>query len=249
MAKKKMSLKERLAKKKEDLKKGGGSGNNGLIFLKEGTVRVRVLPTGEENDFVFEVIQFYLGADIKGVYSPATFGEPCGIMEAYEELKKSDDPEDKELAKRFIPKRKYLMPVALFKDLKGKEIDSDNSGKLVQLTGGLYQDIIELYLDEDEWGDMTDTQEGYDLKLTRTGTGKTDTEYSVQPCKNTKTPKKYKKEIDLEGIIRDIIPGYEETKEFINTFLHLDPEEDEDDKPKKKKKKKGSKKKKKKSDI
>lgn len=239
MAKKKqLSLKERMAKKKEQLKKGGGSGKSGIIFIKEGTIRVRVLPTGEENDFVFEVIQFYLGGEIKGVFSPATFGAPCAIMEAYEELKNSDDPDDKELAKKFVPKRKFLMPVAVYKDIKGKELDTDNSGKLVQLTAGLYQDIIDLYLDEDEWGDMTDIKEGYDLKLSRSGKGMTDTEYTVQPCKNTKAPKEYsKEEIDLETKIKEVIPSYEETQEYVEKFLHLGGEEDEDDSPKKKKKK------------
>jgi hypothetical protein len=251
MAKTKLSLKERMAKKREDLKKGGGSGKSGIIFIKEGTIRVRVLPTGEENDFVHEVTQFYLGPDIKGVYSPATFGEPCAVMEAFKELKASDDPDDKELAKKFVPKRKYLMPVVIFKDLKGKEVDPDNSGKLVQLTAGLYQDIIDLYLDEDEWGDMTDTKEGYDLKLSRTGSGMTDTEYTVQPCKNTKAPKAYiKEDFDLESTIRNVIPSYDETQEKVNQFLNITDDEEEEEAPRKKKKKSGKKKKKKKkSDI
>ncbi len=240
-----MSLKDRLAAKKEQLKKSGGGSN--IIFLKEGTLRVRVLPTGDEEDFVGEVTQFYLGSDIKGVYSPATFGKPCAIMEAYEELKKSDDADDKELAKKFVPKTKYLMPVIVYKDGKGKEIDEEQSGKLVQLTKGLYEEIIDLYLDEDEWGDMTDKEDGYDIKLTREGSTMTDTEYSVKPCKNTPIHKKYKKadDIDLPGMIESIIPTYEETQSNINQFLNLD----DDDEPKKKKKKSSKKKKKKKGDI
>ena len=42
----------------------------------------------------------------------------------------------------------------VFKDLKGEEIDTDNSGKLVQLTKGLYEEIIDLYLDEDDLCDF-----------------------------------------------------------------------------------------------
>ena len=241
MAKTKSTLKERMLKKKEELKARGSKGD--IIYLKEGTLRVRPLPVGDENDFVVEVTQFYLGAEIKGVYSPSTFGLPCAIMEKYNELKESSDPDDKELAKKFVPKKKYLMPVVVFADEKGKQIDKEKSGRMVQLTNGLYQEIIDLYLDEDEWGDMTDTEEGYDLKLTRTGTGMTDTEYAVKPCKNSSLDKEFRKEINLDELAKSLLPTYEESKEKINSFLNLD-DDDEDEKPKKKKKKKS-----KKSDI
>jgi len=245
MAKK--SLKERLVKKRAELAKKGSKG--GIIFLKEGTRRVRVLPTGEDNEFAVEVMQFYLGNDIKGVFSPQTFGDPCAIHEAYLELKDSKDEDDQELAKQLVPKTKYLMPVLVYDDQKGKKVDKDDTGKLVQLTNGMYQDIIDLYLDEDEWGDMTDPKKGYDLKLSREGTTMTTTEYSVQPCKNTPIPKKYAKEVDVEEMVKKHMPTYEETKDFIGQFLGIS-DEDEDDKPKKKKKgKKGVKRRKRKKDY
>lgn len=226
----KSKLRERLQKKRNELaKKAAGKG--GIMFLKEGTKRVRVLPVGEDNEFAFEVTHFYLGNDIKGVFSPQTFGDPCAIMEMYKELKDSKDSDDKELAKKLVPKTKYLMPILVFDDLKGKKIDSDRPITLVQLTNGMYQSILDLYLDDDEWGDMTDIKKGYDLKLSREGTTITNTEYSVQPCKNTPIPKKYKKEIDLEELVKKQISTYEETKEFIEQFLGLDIE------PKKKRKK------------
>lgn len=111
-----------------------------------------------------------MGGDIKGVYSPMTYDEPCAIYEKYEELKKSKDPDDKELAKDLSPKKKYMVAVLLCKDGKGKDYDSEP--KLLQLAQSQYSEIIDLYLDEEEWGDMTDLDEGYDLKLKRTGSGK-----------------------------------------------------------------------------
>jgi len=216
---KKQSLRERLIKKNKALKKGNSNGK--IIFLKEGTIRVRVLPVGEENEFVKEVTQFYLGNTIKGVFSPSTIGKPCALLEAYNELKNGDDDE-KELAKSLIPKTKYLLPVLVYEDLKGKKVDKDKSGKMVQLTKGLYQSILDLYLDEDEWGDMTDPKNGYDIKLIREGTGMTDTEYSVQPCKNTPLPKKYNKVIDLDEMVESVLPSYEETVEKKDDFLGLE---------------------------
>lgn len=245
MAKKKSDLISRLKKKKKELKERG-KGNQNLIFQKEGTLRVRLRPTGEENDFVFEISQFYLGAEIKGVISPASIGQPCAIMEKYEELRDSDDPDDKEFAKRFSLRKRFLAPVVVYSDSKGKKVDKDNTGKMVMLVNSQYEKIIDLFLDNDEWGDMTDPKTGYDLKLIRTGTGQYDTEYDVQPCKPTPIPKAYRKEIDLEAEILKALPSYEETVEDLDKFLSGGVSDDEDDTPKKKKK---SKKKKRAKDI
>lgn len=233
---KKESLKERLKRRREELKNRGSGGD--LIFIKADTeIRVRILPVGEENEFIKEVVHFYLGSDIKGVISPATFGEPCAIMEAYEQLKSSDDDDDRELASQFSPKSRYLAPVAVYKDLKGKQLDEEKTGKFVLITGGLYQEILDKYLDEDEWGDMTDPVTGYDLKLKRTGSGKMDTEYFLTPCKPTPAPKGWKSKVfDIDEELRKIMPSYEETQRLVNQYLNLgssDLDEDEDEKPKK----------------
>lgn len=241
------SLKERMKDKQSELKSRSESGN--IIFLKPDTkLRVRILNMGQEEEFIKEVNQFYLGSDIKGVISPSTFGEPCHIYEAYEELSKSKDPEEKELAKQLNLRKKYLAYCLIYKDEKGKEVD-DKSPKFVLLTAGMYQDIIDLYLDEDEWGDMTQPDEnGYDLKLSRTGSGKTDTEYSVTPCSKKALPKPWSKKVyNLDEEVRKIMPTYEETQELLDKFLGSTSNDDDDDDKKKDKKK--DKKDKKKEDL
>jgi len=194
----KNNLRDRLKKRREELKSRGQSGN--LVFLKaDTTLRVRLLPAGEEEEFVKEVTQFYLGSELKGVISPVSVNKPCAIMEAYEELKDSNDEDDKTLAKKFAPRKRYLAFCLIYKDEKGKQIDEERGPKFVVLTPGMYQDIIDLYLDEDDWGDMTDpSKQGYDLKLIRTGSGKTDTEYSVTPCPKSALPAGVKRNYDIE---------------------------------------------------
>lgn len=235
VTKKKSSLKDRLRKKKKELK-DRSSKNQKLIFQKEGTIRVRLMNTGDDNDFIAEVLHFYLGPTLKGVISPETISEPCAVLEKYHELKESDNPDDKDLAKSFSPKKRYLAPVIVYTDLKGTKVDKDNTGKLVQLSVGQYEKLIDLYLDEDEWGDMTDPENGYDVKLIRSGTGQFDTEYDVQPCKNSPVPAEFKdKVVDLDGMVRAVVPTYEETTELINSFLSGDvDDEEEEEKPKKK---------------
>lgn len=219
-----------LARKKKLEEKGSG---NGLIFPKEGTLRMRIKSPGDDQELGMEVVQFYIPG-VGGVISPATFDEPCPFMEKYEELKQSKDEDDKELAKRLIPRRRYVIGGIIYKDDKGNGVDYDGQNRGVLIAGAVYQDIIDLYLDEDEAGDMTDPVTGYDIKITRSGSGKFDTTYSVRQCKPSKLDKKYRSELDLEKIVRDQIKPYDELEEELNKFLNESPDDEEDDAPKKK---------------
>lgn len=238
MAKKK-SLAERLKNKKKELASKGGGGYI-MRQKEEGTLRFRILPVGEDNDFALELTTFWLSQEAGEIISPSTFGEACPAMEKYLKLKDSKDPEDIELAKNLVPRKKYVIPVITYSDLKGNDIDQENSNKLMQITGGIYQEIIDLYLDEDEWGDMTDPKNGYDLKQTRTGKGRLDTKYSISSCKNTPLPKAYSKTvIDLEEMARKYMDSYDTALEKLEKFLgsaDSDDDDEEEEKPRKKKK-------------
>lgn len=238
---KKQSLKQRMEQKKKEL---ASKGKGGYIMKQkeEGTIRVRILPVGEDNEFVHELTTFYLGntKELGEVVSPATFGEACALMETYQEFKNSKDDDDLEIAKKLVPRNKYVIPILMYKDKNGKEVDEENTNKLLAIATSVYNQIIDLYLDEDEWGDMTDPKKGYDIKITRTGKGQFDTQYSVSACKNTPLPKEYqKKVVDLEEMVKQKVATYEETLEKKNTFLgSSDDDDDEDETPRKSKLKK-----------
>ena len=163
-------------------------------------------------------------------------------MEKFKELKSSSDEEDQALAKALTPRRRFLIGGTLYKDEKGKEIDTDNVGKPILIPRSVYQDIIDLYLDEDDWGDMTDPESGYDIKITRSGKGKMDTNYTVTACPKGKNPKaSLIPEINLEEIVRSQMLSYEELEEKLSECLNgadKDDEEEEEVTPKKKDKKK-----------
>lgn len=225
----KSSLKEKLQKRKKEIQ-DRSKGMGYVIMSKEGTLRVRIMQVGEDNEFGLEITQFYLGGTIKGVISPVTIGLPCAIMEKYEELKKSKKSSDKALAKKLAPKKKYMVPIIGFKDAKGKEVDEDKSEKLLLCTSGVYQTFIDHFLDEEDWGDFTDPNEGYDFKITRTGTGQFDTEYTVSPGQKSACPKKYRNTIvDLEEMLKKILPTYEETQEKLEEFLSGASDDDDDE--------------------
>jgi hypothetical protein len=233
----KLSLKERLAKKRQELKTRSGSSN--VVFPKEGTTRIRILPVGKDADWSFEVTHFYLGAKIKGVFSPSSVGMDCPIMEAYQEFSK--DKRRADLAKLLSPRKKFLVPAIVFEDDGGKKVDDARSGKLVMLPGSVWGQMVDFFLDP-ELGDFTDPVEGYDFKIKRTGTGKTDTEYSISPMRQSAIPQAWRKEVDLEEMVKDIMEPYDEIQSKLDTFLAEessigDDDEDEDEKPRPAKKK------------
>lgn len=211
------SIREKMLARKKSLEsRGGGS----IFFLKEGTTRLRLMNQGPDKELGLEVIQFYLPG--KGGYiSPATFGEPCPMMERYQELKNSKNEEDMELAKALAPRKRYIVGGTLYKDQKGKEVDTDNICKPILIPRAVYQDIVDLFLDEDDWGDPTDEREGYDIKITRSGKGKMDTNYTVTACpgKGPIDPK-YRKEMDLEQIIGSNCLPYEELEKVLNEWMN-----------------------------
>jgi len=230
----KNKLKDRLRIKQEELAKKGENKGGAFLFFKEGTIRARPLFVGDETEFAVEATYFYLGPEIKGVVSPSTWGDKCAIMNRFKKLKASSDEDDKELAKTFNIKKRYFSPHIKFLDIKGKKVDTEAGIKLAVLTNGQYNDLINLYLDEEQ-GDFTDPKEGYDIKYKRTGTGMLDTEYSLLPCKPTPLPEAYIKEIyDPEEMLKVFTPSYKETRAMLKQFLN----EGSSDKKKKKKKKK-----------
>lgn len=233
-----MSTRERMMARKKQLESRGNGG--GIIFPKEGTLRVRLMSQGPDDELGLEVIQFYLGGKIGGIISPATFDEPCPFMEKYKELKESKDPLDQEIAGNLSPRRRYIVGGTCYKDEKGKEVDPDRVCKPILIPRSVYQDIIDLYLDEDDWGDMTDPDEGYDIKISRSGSGKMDTTYTVTACPGrTPLPEKYRHDMDLTEIIRNQVKSYDELEDLLREYLNEESdnfEEKEESKPKKKKK-------------
>ena len=216
-----ITTREKMLARKKALESRGNGG--GIIYPKEGTLRVRLMNQGPDKELGLEVIQFYLGPKEGGVISPATFDEPCPFMEKYQELKGSKDEVDQEIAKKLAPRRRYIIGGTCYKDEKGKEVDPDRVCKPIRVPRSVYQDIIDLYLDEDDWGDMTDSQEGYDIKITRSGSGKMDTTYSVTACPGKKPLNpKYVKEVDLEDIIRGMMKPYDELEGMLREFLNED---------------------------
>jgi hypothetical protein len=232
---KKQTLKDKLANKQKDLKAQSSGGK--YFTFKEGITRMRPVWCGKEEDWGIEVIYFFLGKDLGGIISPATFDMPCAIFKRAEKMANSKKESDREFAKKFLRKgRKFAVPHIRYNDPKGKELDERAGVKLALLAPGQYDALLDLYLD-DENGDFTDPIEGYDIKYKRVGKGMMDTQYSVIRCQPTKAPKDFRGPYNVEEMVKANMPSYDETKEILDKFMNSS-HEDEDDEPVKKKKKK-----------
>lgn len=242
-----MAISEKLRKKLEKAKEGLQTGNYDTFIFKEGTTRVRILNPGDDEDFAFPVVQFFMGKDNGGaIISPATFGEPCAIMEAYKELKAGDEDE-KELAEKFFPSTKYAIPMVRYKDEKGKELDTEAGAKLGMCPKTIYDSLLDFALDEEYDDEFFHPLKGCDIKIKKSGSGKTGTKYTAMRQKESKLPKEFRGVYNPEEMVRALIPTYEQTQKYINSFLGISDDDDETKKSKKKgSKEKGSSKDKKK---
>jgi hypothetical protein len=154
-------------------------------------------------------------------------------MKAYETLSASKDPDDRALAAKFKPQKRFFVPCIKYKEPKGGEVD-DRGPKLFLLVPGLYGEILDLYLDEDDGGDFTNEIKGYDLKISRIGKGKMDTKYSVIKCDKSKLPQKFRGKVyDPKEMVTELVPSFKEAKQKIDEFLSLPPEDDDDTRKKK----------------
>jgi len=237
----KQSLKERLAKRRQELKDRTSGGK--VKFIKEGTTRIRILPVGPDDDWAREINHFYLGNRIKGIFSASSIGKACPIMEAFQEYQKDRTKDD--LTKEISPRKKYLVAAVVYEDEAGKKIDDRASGKLVLIPNGIYGQMIDFFLDP-ELGDFTDPENGYDLKIKRMGKGLKDTEYTVTPGRPSKLPKKFHAPVNLDALVEEIFEPYDEVEtKLADYLLELGSGEDEDEeerpRPKKKKIRKTSK--------
>lgn len=234
------TLAEKLAKRRTEIKDRSAGGS--VVFIKEGTMRIRIFPAPDEVDWAVETTGFYLGADIKGVFSADTLGDDCPILEKYKELRDSSKAGDKDIAKSMTPRTKYLVAAIIYEDEKGKNIDKKNSGKLVQIPTGIYNTMLDNYLDP-EMGDFTDPKTGYDFKIKRTGKGQQDTSYTLLPMRPSEIPKEYNKEVDPIDVFTDtVVLSYDDAEGKLAQFLVGGGSTSDDDAPVKKKKKKRRKK-------
>ena len=183
-----MALMDRSRLNRYDTQSGSNTTFIKIPFFKlgQGTTKVRVLPGQDpgsvDKDFFALVYLHYKVSPTKPTVPVvcAKTKDPrnsCPICDYVKQLKDSEDPADKRQADDMGQRMKYAMCVL--------PLEGEDRGKVQVFMAPkkIWSKIISLGGDS-EYGDVTHPYEGFDLKLTKSGTGKKGTEYDAVPVRN-----------------------------------------------------------------
>jgi hypothetical protein len=164
----------------EDLSRGGGN----YMKLEVGRNIVRFLPppVGRNSPFV-TTFQHFL--DLPGVPDPVIFNcprlmarQPCPACAKGDKLKASGNRKDGEAARNFWASRRVFACVI-------DRNDEDAGPKILGFGKMIHEALVAIRRDEDTGGDFTHPEDGFDLVIERTGSGRTDTRYAVRPARKS----------------------------------------------------------------
>lgn len=150
---------------------------------KVGENEIRILPPWSKEGFPFKeiAVHFGVGPDKKTVTCIKRYGKVCFICDTIRELKNAEDTESQEMAQRLFRKNRYLWNIIDLHDLK--------SGVQIYSSGIRVFEGVWAYFADDDWGDITDPVKGYNLIVSRSGSG-LNTKYQVRARKTaTEVPK------------------------------------------------------------
>lgn len=193
---------------------------------KVGKNEIRILPPWSKEGLAFKelVVHFSVGPDKRTVGCLRKFGKKCFICEMVDKLKSEEDTESKELAKRMTRKNRYMWNILDLRDLK--------SGVQVLSCGVRLFEGVWVYFADEDWGDIVHPDKGYNLVVTRVGSG-LNTKYSVLARRK---PEKMPMLLDTSSPLDSLydldavfpISSYEEQKQIFEGFVESALEEEEE---------------------
>jgi hypothetical protein len=222
---------DKLMKKMEEL----GSGD--YFKPKEGKNVVRILPPWSDNGLWYKEATLHYGlkneeGKERGYPCLKMFDKDCPICEKREELL-AGSKEDKKVGEKLRARTKFYTNVLI--PATGKVMIWGFSQKTL---GTLLS-----YCGDPDYGDISSPEEGFDVIINRTGTGKLDTRYDIRVRPKSSAIDEDSKWADLlkdlDTVVTEVDEGdLEEILElnFGATDSSDDDDEDDEDKPKRKKK-------------
>jgi hypothetical protein len=124
---------------------------------EDGKQLIRIVPYKFNKDYPFSELYFHFNVGKSRMLALTNFGESDPIVELVNELRKSNDAEMKELAKKLAPKLRIFAPVVV----RGEE---DKGVRFWEFGKNVYMDILGVMADED-YGDITDVVSGRDISV------------------------------------------------------------------------------------
>jgi hypothetical protein len=119
---------------------------------------VRIVKYKHSDDSLpFTELYFYFGIGKPRMISLVNYDEADPIMEFASELRKTNDEENKKLAKRLNPKMRVFAPVVV----RGEE---EAGVRFWEFGPQVYTELLQ-YMDDEDYGDITDIKNGFDIKI------------------------------------------------------------------------------------
>lgn len=233
-------LRKKLAETQERMS-GGGKGDFKFWQPKSGRNVIRILPPkpGSDDFYAEARVRYNVGPKKRMVTVPMDDTEPCPIKEFVDALYETGDKDDEKLAKRMRATTRYYFNII---DRSLEEGDEGYGEVMVYGCGAkVFSDVLGIIVDPD-YGDITDPENGYDIIITKSGTG-LDTEYKVNA-----RPKQTAIGIDdweeklVDLSIFSKVKSYEDREAILNGEEPSKDDGDEEDEEKPKHKPKNNKK-------
>jgi hypothetical protein len=158
-----------------------GGGGKGFWSPKEGKQTIRILPPVGEMTFFFQSVGRHFFPGKRYVVCPSFTTDnqrECPVCEVVKALYQGGKPE-KSLAEQMGKRRSFWMNVVV----RGRDGDE---GPFIYTPGSMVFDPLIQLINDPDYGDITDIDEGHDITIERSGSG-LKTEYGVIP-RPKKTP-------------------------------------------------------------
>jgi hypothetical protein len=153
---------DKVREAREQIDKSGGGKTPGFKW-KEGLNRIRILPPPDTDEVPWREVQicFDVGPNKKVLTPRRQYGlKPDPLSDYLDELGRQKDKASKDELKRIKPSRRFKMMI----------LDRDNEALLAQVADFnvmVIKDVLKFFADP-EYGDLSDPEEGRDLKITYT---------------------------------------------------------------------------------
>lgn len=217
---------------------------------KVGDNVIRILPSNrEDGNFAYHSIQhhgFKVDGQARAFPCMGAFGKPCPVCKVISYYDTETDPDIKDVLNNISPRHAYLMNI----------IDRKNTEKVQIFSAAktVMREIMQ-YMNDEEYGDITDPEEGRDVKINRVGEGLA-TKYSTRVSPKTShvnmdgwedlmfnlEAEAYREIPTYKKYTRYLIANFQETLDIPSALdIETEEEDEEEESPKKKRKVKSSK--------
>lgn len=214
---------EALREAYENRSKGG----RGFKFWKPkkfGRYLIRFLPPKDPDGLFFkETAQYKLGDNY--FFAPYIEGEPDPVYEYYKALYKKGTDDAIALAKEIKPRKQYLYNIVVKEEL-GETSENPTEVQVYMSGKNLFETLMDYFMDDD-YGDLTDVEDGYDFQLI-----KEQGDLGFPNYKKSKPKKNSSPLLDdpdqVEEVLKNIkdldaevdYKSYDELKEALDRFLN-----------------------------